>query len=189
MFARSMRPLVAGIRTHVPLRSSLVAFGASQPRQFSLATSPLESAAKRYEDFVDKSVAAYESAQGSVGSTFDAELAANKVVLFMEGTPDAPKSVPSMNVVKMLTEAQVVPLLAVDVLAHPAILGYSVSKSGKRRGPHLYVNGRFYGDHDSILAQHLSGNLAQELGSSTTKSTGSAFGGELPIATYCADRR
>eukprot|EP00927_Polykrikos_kofoidii_P082726 TRINITY_DN82_c0_g1_i1.p1 TRINITY_DN82_c0_g1~~TRINITY_DN82_c0_g1_i1.p1 ORF type:complete len:216 (-),score=31.90 TRINITY_DN82_c0_g1_i1:142-717(-) len=189
MLAQSMRPLVARIGAQVPMRSAPLARVVSQPRWFSVATSPLETAAKRYEDFVDKSVAAYESAKGSVGACFDAELAANKVVLFMEGTPDSPKSVPSMNVVKMLTEAQAVPLLAVDVLAHPAILGYSVSKSGKRRGPHLYVNGRFYGDHDSLLAQHLSGNLAKELGSTTTRSTGSAFGGELPIATYCASRR
>ena len=36
---------------------------------------------------------------------------------------------------------QVVPLLAVDVLKHPAILGYTVSKCGRRRAPHLYLNG------------------------------------------------
>lgn len=28
-----------------------------------------------------------------------------------------------------------------QVLAHPAILGYTVSKTQKRRTPHLYVNG------------------------------------------------
>ena len=84
------------------------------------------------EDLVDKSVKAYEGSQATVGSDLDAEVASNKVVLFMEGAPDAPKSEPGMNAVKMLTEAQVVPLLAVDVLKHPAILGYTVSKSGRR---------------------------------------------------------
>ena len=67
----------------------------------------------------------------------------------------------------MLTEAQAVPLTSVDaawrieirrvlisltvrglckrfeVLAHPAILGYTVAKTQKRRTPHLYVNGSF----------------------------------------------
>merc|ERR1711879_192634 len=107
----------------------------------------------------------------------------NKVVLFMEGTVDAPKSVPSLNAVRILTEAQVVPLVAIDVLAHPAILGYTVSKSGKRRAPHLYVNGSFYADHESLLAQHNTGELAKSLGTTGTMSSGT-FGGELPIATY-----
>ena len=31
----------------------------------------------------------------------------SKIVLFMEGTADAPKSVASLNVIKMLTAAQV----------------------------------------------------------------------------------
>merc|ERR1719440_505931 len=99
----------------------------------------------------------------------------------MEGTPDAPKSELSINVVKMLTQAQVVPLVSVDVLAHPAILGYTVSKSARNRAPHLYVNGSFYADYDGLMAQHTSGQLAKSLGTESTKSTGT-FGGELPIA-------
>merc|ERR1712151_419600 len=139
-------------------------------------------AEKLYEDVVDKSVKAYQAEQKTVGADLDAELASNKVVLFMEGTPDAPKSEPSMNAVKMLTEAQVVPLLAADVLKHPAILGYTVSKSGRRRTPHLYVNGSFYADHEGLLAKYSSGELAKALGTTATLSSGT-FGGELPIAT------
>merc|ERR1711879_869353 len=131
-------------------------------------------------DLVNKSVKEFKANEKSVSSDFDAELAANKTVLFMEGTPDAPKSELSMNVVKMLTEAQAVPLVAIDVLAHPAILGYTVSKSGKSRAPHLYVNGSFYGDHDSLLATYKTGGL-KDLGSKATMSSGKAFGGELPI--------
>merc|ERR1712125_108080 len=103
--------------------------------------------------------AAYKANEKDVASDLDGDLAANKTVLFMEGTPDAPKSELSMNVVKMLTQAQAVPLLAVDVLSHPAVLGYTVTKSGKSRAPHLYVNGTFYGDHDSLLAMHKAGGL------------------------------
>ncbi|CAE8618181.1 unnamed protein product, partial [Polarella glacialis] len=128
-------------------------------------------------DVVDKSVKEFQANQKEVSDNLDAELAANKVVLFMEGTVDAPKSV------KILTQAQVVPLTAIDVLAHPAILGYTVSKSQRRRAPHLYVNGSFYADYDALLAQHATGELAKALGNATTKSTGT-FAGELPIATY-----
>merc|ERR1712232_1509977 len=139
--------------------------------------------AKLYEDLVEKSVKEFQANQQAVSSNLDAELSSNRVVLFMEGTPDAPKSEPSLNVVKMLTQAQVVPLLAVDALAQPAVLGYTVSKSGKQRLPHLYVNGSFYADHDSLLAQHASGELKKSLGNSSQMSSGT-FGGELPIATY-----
>ena len=147
------------------------------------AACPLESAQKLYDDVVAKSVKEFEANKDKIAGDLDAELAANKMVLFMEGTPDAPKSELSMNVVKMLTQAQVVPLLSVDVLAHPAILGYTVSKTAKNRAPHLYVNGSFYGDHDSLLAKYNAGELSQ-LGTQATKSSGSGFGGELPIANY-----
>eukprot|EP00440_Ansanella_granifera_P039492 gb/GFBE01042841.1/.p1 GENE.gb/GFBE01042841.1/~~gb/GFBE01042841.1/.p1 ORF type:complete len:181 (+),score=46.11 gb/GFBE01042841.1/:1-543(+) len=159
------------------------AAGALPAARRCFAASPLETTAKLYEDLVDKSIKEYQSNQASVSADLDAEIANNKVVLFMEGTPDAPKSEPSLNAVKMLTEAQVVPLLAVDVLAHPAILGYTVSKTSKRRAPHLYVNGAFYADYDGLMAQHSTGQLAKSLGTESTKSTG-VFGGELPIATY-----
>merc|ERR1712039_300592 len=125
----------------------------------------------------------YQDNQATVNADLDAELSNNKVVLFMEGTPDAPKSELGMNVVKMLTQTQVVPLTAVDALSHPAILGYTISKSQKSRLPHLYVDGHFFADHDGVLAKFTSGEL-KALGSEATKSTGEAFAGELPIATY-----
>merc|ERR1712039_652781 len=93
-------------------------------------------------------------------------------VLFMEGTPDAPKSETSLNTVKMLTQAQVVPFLSVDVLSHPAVLGYTVSKSSRKRGPHLYKDGSFFADYDGILSKYVTGDLAKELGTSNTKSSG-----------------
>merc|ERR1712228_537488 len=121
--------------------------------------------------------------QAAVNADLDAELNNNKMVLFMEGTPDAPKSETSHNVVKMLTQAQVVPFLAVDVMTHPAVLGYTVSKSSRRRGPHLYKDGSFYADYEGMLAKHKTGELGKELGTTATHSSG-VFGGELPIATY-----
>merc|ERR1711874_192180 len=112
--------------------------------------------------------------KGTVAADLDVEISNNNMVLFMEGTPDAPKSQLGLNVVKMLTEVQAVPVLAVDVLQHPALLGYTVSKTSRKRTPHLYVGGSFYGDHDGILAKYNSGEL---------KSIGKGDG-ELPIASY-----
>merc|ERR1740138_709346 len=150
----------------LPLRLAQTA-----PRR-SFAASPLAATAKLYEELVDKSVKEYQANQSTVGADLDAELASNKVVLFMEGTPDAPMSEPSLNAIKMLTQAQVVPMLTVDVLRHPAILGYTVSKSGKGRAPHLYVDGSFYTDHDGLLAKHNAGELAKSLGTTATHSSG-----------------
>merc|ERR1712085_204304 len=105
-----------------------------------------EKTAKLYEDLVDKSIKEYQANQAAVNADLDGELAGNKMVLFMEGTPDAPKSEASLNTIRMLTQVQAANFLAVDVLAHPAILGYTVSKSSRDRGPHLYVDGSFYAD-------------------------------------------
>mmetsp|Transcript_83607 Transcript_83607/g.259759 ORF Transcript_83607/g.259759 Transcript_83607/m.259759 type:complete len:182 (+) Transcript_83607:137-682(+) len=171
--AAALRPLAAGARPVLPR--------AQVARHF--AANPIAAAEKLYEDLVDKSVKAYQANQKAVADDLDAELSSNKLVLFMEGTPDAPKSETSLNVVKMLTQAQVVPFLAVDTLAHPAILGYTVSKSARRRGPHLYVDGSFYADYDGLLTKYGSGELAKSFGTEGTKSSGT-FGGELPIATY-----
>ncbi|CAE7309373.1 GRXS7 [Symbiodinium natans] len=185
---------------------------ALRPAARGFAASPLDTTAKLYEDLVDKSlkdgasllccvyglsiccfVPEQQHASDTVrekpgdfhkvAADLDAEISNSKVVLFMEGTPDAPKSEPSLNAVKMLTEAQAVPLTSVNVLAHPAILGYTVAKTQKRRTPHLYVNGSFYADYDGMLSQHGTGQLAKNLGTEATKSSG-VFGGELPIATY-----
>merc|ERR1712093_438983 len=88
----------------------------------------------------------------------------SKLVLFLEGTADAPKSAASLNVIKMLTAAQAVPVTVVDTTAHPAILGYTCAKSGKGVGPHLYKDGVFVGDYDTIARMYSAGSLEGKLG-------------------------
>lgn len=146
------------------------------------AACPLEASNKLYEDLVEKSVKEYQANQQAVKADLDAELSANKLVLFMEGTPDAPKSEASLNVVRMLTQAQVVPFVSVDTLSHPAVLGYTVSKSSRKRGPHLYVNGAFFADYEGLYTKYTSGELAKSFGAGNLSS--GTFSGELPIATY-----
>jgi glutaredoxin-related protein len=79
----------------------------------------------------------------------------------MEGSADAPKSLLSNNLVKLLTGAQAVPLVSVDVLEHPALLGYTVHRSGSHCTPHVYVNGTFYGDYDMVMSKFKSGELSK----------------------------
>jgi glutaredoxin-related protein len=77
----------------------------------------------------------------------------------MEGTVDSPKSLLSNNLVKLLTGAQTTPLVCVDVLEHPAIMGYTVHRSGSHCTPHVYVNGTFFGDYDMVMNKFKSGEL------------------------------
>mmetsp|Transcript_14126 Transcript_14126/g.23201 ORF Transcript_14126/g.23201 Transcript_14126/m.23201 type:complete len:172 (+) Transcript_14126:69-584(+) len=159
----------------------LAAVGAGRCAARSFAANPLDATAALYEDLVSKAVAEFKANEKDVASDLDAELSSNKMVLFMEGTPDAPKSELSMNVVKMLTQVQATNFLSIDVLSHPAILGYTVSKSQRSRAPHLYMDGKFYADHDGLLTKYKSGDL-KSIGSEARSS--GVFGGELPIASY-----
>lgn len=79
----------------------------------------------------------------------------------MEGSVDSPKSLLSNNLTKLLTGVQAYPLVSVDVLEHPAIMGYTVHRSGSHCTPHVYVNGTFYGDYDMIMRKFKSGELRQ----------------------------
>merc|ERR1711865_901536 len=113
----------------------------------------------------------------SVDAVMSKKIDSTDTVLFMEGTPDAPKSARSYNVIKMLTNAQHVKFTAVDTTAHPAILGYTVSRSGRESGgPQLYMKGNFVGDHDAILRKFGSKGAGNE--------THGTFAGDKPIGTY-----
>ncbi|KAF4650927.1 Glutaredoxin- protein 5, mitochondrial [Perkinsus olseni] len=131
--------------------------------------------------YTRKALKCYEESKDGVDRKLDPVFNNNPLVLFMEGTVDAPKGQLSLNVVKMLTEVQAVPLVTVDVTEHPAITGYTVAKSGSEVTPHLYYNGNFYGDHDRLLSKYKNGEL-RKIG--TNKRSEGAFAGELPIGMY-----
>ena len=139
-------------------------------------TTIVDQASKLNSDFVAKSLESYKANKLETDKALDKLFTTNRIVLFSEGSVDAPRSELSLNVVRMLTEVQGVSLAQVNVLEHPAILGYSVHKSGSHSTPHLYVGGSFYGDHDMILKKYKSGELF---------SIGSAKKGDkLPIGLY-----
>eukprot|EP00922_Rhytidocystis_sp_ex-Travisia-forbesii_P059576 GHVS01088345.1.p1 GENE.GHVS01088345.1~~GHVS01088345.1.p1 ORF type:complete len:199 (+),score=25.24 GHVS01088345.1:132-728(+) len=136
-----------------------------------------------YVDLVRHGIRSYEDAKNEVDQAMDKILASNKLVLFMDGTPDHPKSVRSLNVLKLLTAVQAVPLTSVDMFKHPAILGYATQKCHKMIGPFLFKNGHFYGNHDDLMNLYETGELQSRIGTDNLENK-PMFKGLLPIALY-----
>lgn len=136
-----------------------------------------------YKRLTERSIAAYNADRENVDSRLLPVIRQNKLVLFVEGTVDNPKSLLSMNVIKMLTQLQSLPLVAIDVTAHPAILGFALTHGKKSRCPFLFVDGVCLGSHDSLMQLYQSGALAKQVAGHLTP-TSPYFSAELPIALY-----
>ncbi|KAL8276045.1 hypothetical protein Esti_000039 [Eimeria stiedai] len=136
-----------------------------------------------YKRLADRSLKAYCAEREAVDAQLLPVLKQNKLVLFLEGTVDNPKSRLSMNVVKMLTQLQSLPLVVIDVTAHPALLGFALTHGKRNRCPFLFVDGVCLGSHDSLLQQYQSGVLAKQIAGQLYP-TSPYFAGELPIALY-----
>lgn len=134
-----------------------------------------------------EALSAYRCSREETDRALDLLLKENKLVLFLDGTVDAPRSQFSHNVVKMLTQVQAIPLLTVDVGAHAAIEGYAIEKSGhpeKARCPLLFKDGAVLGGHDELLQLFTSNQLQGSIGCTSTRSTNKHYKGELPVALY-----
>ncbi|CDI85285.1 Chromosome III, complete sequence, related [Eimeria praecox] len=136
-----------------------------------------------YRRLSERSIAAYNADRESVDAQLLPVLKKNKLVLFLEGTVDNPKSLLSMNIVKILTQLQSVPLTAIDVTTHPAILGFALNHGRKKRCPLLFLDGVCLGSHDSLVQLYQSGVLARQIAGQLPP-TSPYFPGELPIALY-----
>jgi monothiol glutaredoxin len=91
-------------------------------------------------------------------------IAANPVLLFMKGTPDAPRCGFSMRVVQMLDEVDV-EYGAIDVLpALQPLREVTAEISDWQTFPQLYVNGELLGGADIVGEMFESGELAEALG-------------------------
>jgi len=96
-------------------------------------------------------------------------IAENKVLLFMKGTPEAPRCGFSMRVVQTL-DALNVEYGAVDVLPALEPLREATGEiSDWRTFPQLYVNGELLGGADIVEEMFDSGELAEALGVEQTK--------------------
>lgn len=94
--------------------------------------------------------------------TIEAEVKTNDVVLFMKGTPDAPRCGFSGQVVQVLRYLGV-SYKAVDVLADPDVREAVKGYSNWPTIPQVYVKGEFIGGCDIVREMFQSGELQQFL--------------------------
>ena len=91
-------------------------------------------------------------------------IGANPVLLFMKGTPDAPRRGFSMRVVQVLDQIDV-EYGAIDVLpALQPLREVTAEISDWQTFPQLYVNGELLGGCDLVEEMFESGELAETLG-------------------------
>lgn len=90
-------------------------------------------------------------------------IADNEVILFMKGTPDAPRCGFSARTVAAL-EALGTPFAAVDILPDPRIRQELSALSRWPTIPQLFVRGELVGGCDIVTEMYESGELADVLG-------------------------
>ena len=90
-------------------------------------------------------------------------IAENEVMLFMKGTPDAPRCGFSMRTSAALN-ALGVRYAAMDILPDPRIREELSAISDWPTIPQLFVNGRLVGGCDIVTEMYQSGELAETLG-------------------------
>ena len=88
---------------------------------------------------------------------------ANRVALFMKGTPEAPRCGFSARVVQRLEDAGAT-YAAVDVLVDPRIRQVLSGWSNWPTIPQLFVNGELVGGCDIVTEMYESGELHEALG-------------------------
>ena len=86
------------------------------------------------------------------------QIASDKIVLYMKGTPGAPQCGFSARSTQLL-DACGVKFTAIDVLADPAIREGIKQYSSWPTIPQLYVNGEFIGGCDIMIELYQRGEL------------------------------
>jgi monothiol glutaredoxin len=90
-------------------------------------------------------------------------IADNEVILFMKGTPDAPRCGFSARTVAAL-ESLGAPFAAVDILPDPRIRQELSAISNWPTIPQLFVRGELVGGCDIVTEMYESGELAEAIG-------------------------
>ena len=88
---------------------------------------------------------------------------ANKVVIFMKGTPEAPRcgfSNQAVQVLKTLNQ----PIQSVDVLSDDALWGALEEYTKWPTVPQIFINGEFVGGCDIVTELNERGELAKLAG-------------------------
>jgi monothiol glutaredoxin len=90
-------------------------------------------------------------------------IAENDVMLFMKGTPDAPRCGFSARTVSIM-ESLGVPFAAVDILPDPRIRQELSALSNWPTVPQLFVKGELVGGCDIVTEMYEAGELHETLG-------------------------
>ncbi|MBX9811992.1 MAG: Grx4 family monothiol glutaredoxin [Burkholderiales bacterium] len=100
----------------------------------------------------------------SVQDVIKDQVAKNRVVLYMKGSPDFPQCGFSANVVNILRACGVNEFFSVNVLEDPEIRQGIKEYANWPTIPQLYVNGEFVGGSDILTEMYKSGELQKLLG-------------------------
>jgi monothiol glutaredoxin len=98
-----------------------------------------------------------------ISAAIQEAIADNDVLLFMKGTPDAPRCGFSARTVAAL-EALGKPFAAVDILPDPRIRQQLSAISNWPTIPQLFVRGELVGGCDIVTEMYETGELAEVLG-------------------------
>jgi monothiol glutaredoxin len=98
-----------------------------------------------------------------ISAAIQEAIADNEVILFMKGTPDAPRCGFSARTVAAL-EAVGTPFAAVDILPDPRIRQELSALSNWPTIPQLFVRGELVGGCDIVSEMYETGELAEVLG-------------------------
>jgi monothiol glutaredoxin len=98
-----------------------------------------------------------------ISAAIQEAIADNDVLLFMKGTPEAPRCGFSARTVAAL-EAIGAPFAAVDILPDPRIRQELSALSNWPTIPQLFVRGELIGGADIVAEMYESGELAEAIG-------------------------
>jgi monothiol glutaredoxin len=99
----------------------------------------------------------------SIQDVIKKQVAGNKVVLYMKGTPDFPQCGFSANAIGILRACGVNDPFTVNVLENPDIRQGIKEYANWPTIPQLYVNGEFVGGSDIMTEMYQSGELKKLL--------------------------
>ena len=98
-----------------------------------------------------------------ISTAIQEAIAENEVLLFMKGTPEAPRCGFSARTVAAL-EAVGAPFAAVDILPDPRIRQQLSALSNWPTIPQLFVRGELVGGCDIVTEMYETGELAEVIG-------------------------